>query len=106
MQPHRGECLDLGIRRYAFLIAITLELTSYDLRGNERSHRAEDAQLLVAHRIGTASNRRIHCEQRYHLQHVVLHDVAYRPDFFIETSAALDAKVLGHGDLHARDVVP
>jgi hypothetical protein len=36
---------------------------------------------------------------------VVLHDVADGADLVVEAAAALDAEGLGHGDLHALDVV-
>src|SRR6185295_17805827 len=36
---------------------------------------------------------------------MVLHDVAQRPDRVIETTPVPYAEVLGHGDLHALDVV-
>src|SRR6185312_17320586 len=39
------------------------------------------------------------------LQQMVLHDVAQRPNRVIETTPGPYAEVLGHGDLHALDVV-
>ena len=40
-----------------------------------------------------------------HLEQVVLHHVADRAGLVVERAAALHAEVLGHGDLHALDVV-
>ena len=39
------------------------------------------------------------------LHEVVVHDVAQRADRVVEVAAVRDAEVLGHGDLHATDVV-
>ncbi len=48
----------------------------------------------------------LHGEQRDNLQEVVLNDVSDRSDFFVETSAAMNAESLGHGDLDALYVLP
>src|SRR5579872_4614222 len=37
---------------------------------------------------------------------MVLHHIADGSGLVVETAAALDTKILGHGDLHARDVRP
>jgi hypothetical protein len=47
----------------------------------------------------------LHREDGQHLEQVVLDDVAHRAEFLVEATAALDAELLGHGDLHALDVV-
>ena len=44
--------------------------------------------------------------RRQQLEHVVLEDVAARAGLLVEGAAALDAEVLGHGDLHVVDVAP
>ena len=44
--------------------------------------------------------------RREQLQQVVLEDVAARAGLLVERAAALDAEVLGHGDLHVVDVAP
>ena len=49
--------------------------------------------------------RRLHRDRREHLHEVVDDDVAQRPDGVVEVAAVGDAEVLGHGDLHAVDVV-
>ena len=49
--------------------------------------------------------RRLHRQQRRHLQQVILHDVAQCADRLVELAAAFDAEPLGHRDLHVRDVV-
>ncbi len=48
----------------------------------------------------------LHCEQRDNLQEMVLNDVSDRADLFVETSAAINAERLGHGDLDALNVLP
>ena len=49
--------------------------------------------------------RRLHRDGREHLHEVIDHDVSERPDRIVEVAAVGDAEVLGHGDLHAVDVV-
>jgi len=51
------------------------------------------------------AHRRVHGEQRDHLQEMILHDVADRTDLLVEAAAAFDAEMLGHGDLHVLDVL-
>jgi hypothetical protein len=47
--------------------------------------------------------RRLHEEQREHLQDVVLDDVAHRPGRLVEPAAVADAERFGDGDLHVVD---
>ena len=49
--------------------------------------------------------RRLHRDGGEHLHEVIDDDVAQRPDRIVEVAAVGDAEVLGHGDLHAVDVV-
>ena len=51
--------------------------------------------------VGRPARRRLHRDQREHLEQVVLDDVAQRADRVVEAAAVLDAEVLGHRDLHA-----
>ena len=51
------------------------------------------------------SQRRIHGQTGRHLQQVVLDDVPYGARLVVEAPPPLDANALGHGDLHAVDVV-
>ena len=55
---------------------------------------------------GSPPDGRLHRRRRDHLHEVVDHDVAQRPDRVVEAAAVLDAEVLGHRDLDARDVQP
>ena len=48
---------------------------------------------------------RLHRHRRDDLHEVVDDDVAQRADRVVEVAAVVDAEVLGHRDLHARDVV-
>ncbi len=105
MQAQRGEGFDLRIRRHAGFIAVAAKLAAHDLLRIERPHGAEQAQLLGAHCIRIAADRRVHRQQRHHLQQMVLHDVADRADLLVKAAAALHAEILGHGDLHAVDEI-
>ena len=71
----------------------------------ERAHRAQKLGLFVALRIAARTVRRLHRQQRRHLQQVILHDVAQCADRLVKFSAAFDAELLGHRDLHVRHVV-
>jgi hypothetical protein len=52
------------------------------------------------------ARRRLHRDEREHLQEMVLHDVADRPDRVVEPASRLGPEVLGHGDLDRLDVLP
>ena len=65
----------------------------------------EGPLLPVAQGIRIAAGGRLHSEQRYHRQHMILHNIADRAYLFIKNSAALHPEGFGHGDLHAPDVV-
>ena len=105
MQTQRGEGFDLRIRRHACFIAVAAKLPAYHLLGIQRSHGAEQAQLLGTHRIRIAADRRVHCQQCDHLQQMVLHHVADRANLLVEAAASLDAKILRHCDLDAVDEI-
>ena len=61
--------------------------------------------LLVDQVVGGAADRRLHGQQQQHVEQMVLDDVADGADLVVELAAALDAEILGHGDLHALDVI-
>ncbi len=105
LQAQRREGLDPGIAGHARLVAVPAELAAHHVSGIERPHRAQQPQLLGAHGLLAASDRRLHRQQHHHLKEVVLHHVADRADLLVEGAAALHAEALGHGDLHAVDVV-
>ena len=68
-------------------------------------HRAEQRDLRILDRRGVAAGRRLHRRGGHHLHQVVDDDVAQRADGIVEVAAVLDAEVLGHRDLDARDVL-
>jgi hypothetical protein len=49
---------------------------------------------------------RLHRKQRDDLEQVVLNHVPQAASGLVEGTATLDTELLGHGDLHAGDVVP
>ena len=67
---------------------------------------AEHGGLRVLERLRVAAGGCLHRGRGEHLHQVVDDDVAQRADRVVEVPAVLDAEVFGHGDLHARDVVP
>src|ERR1019366_3382409 len=87
------------------LVPMATELTANNVGGAKRRNRPEDLDLLVAHRVGIHGGGRLHGQKRDHLQHVVLNYVADGPRFLVKLATALHAKGLGHGDLHAVDVI-
>ena len=105
MKPHRGEGLDLRVRRNTLFIAIAAELSPNHVCRSQRLDGFEQADLFIAHGFRIAADRSVHGEQHQHLQQVVLYDVANCSDLFIKPPSAFDAKILRQGDLHARDVV-
>ncbi len=106
MQPQGRKGLHLGVLGDAFLVPIAAELAAHDLLGIERPHGAKQPQLLgLACLRVVVARRRIHGEQRDHLQQMILDHVAHRADLFVESAAALDTEALRHGDLHVRDVL-
>jgi hypothetical protein len=48
---------------------------------------------------------RLHGQQQQHVEQMVLHHVADAADLIIELASPLHAEILGHGDLHALDIV-
>ncbi len=105
VELHRGVRLDVGLRVDAGLVAVALELAADQVGAAQRVDGEEHLLLRVAQRLDVRADRRLHGEERDGLHQVVLHDVAQRPDLLVEGAAALDAEVLGHGDLHPADVV-
>src|SRR4029079_11579986 len=99
VQLHRGKGLHTGIGRDTRLIAVPLELAADETVSAQRTHRAEDLHLLVAHRFTVAADRRFHREEADDLQQVVLNDVANCAGFLVEPPAAGHAEPLGHRDL-------
>src|SRR5581483_6542528 len=105
MQLHGSEGFDLRIRRDAFLFAIAGVLPANQTAAAKWAQAAEYFDLLVADRLGTFSDRRLHRDVRNDLQQMILHDIANRPHLFVETAATLYAEGFRHGDLYTLDVV-
>ena len=105
LESQRGEGLDFRVGSNALLVAVAAELAADDLAGVEGGDRLQDLHLLVADRLAVGPGGGLHGQVGQDLEQVVLHDVADRAGFFVERAAALDAEVLGHGDLDALDVV-
>ena len=57
------------------------------------------------HRLGIGGAGRFHGEHRQYLQYMILHDVLNGAYVVVELATRADAKVFGHGDLHAADVL-
>ena len=105
MKLHRGEGLDVRVRRNTLFIAIAAELSPNHVCRRQCLDGFEESDLFIAHGFRITADRSVHGKQHQHLQHVVLYDVANCSDLFIKPPAAFDAKTLGQGDLHACDVV-
>ena len=87
------------------IFEVAVVLAAHVVRRIGRRHRAEQRELRVLQRFRVVAGRRLHRGERDHLHEVVDDDVAQRADGVVEVPAVLDAEVLGHRDLHARDVV-
>src|SRR4029434_9352355 len=61
--------------------------------------------LFVAQGFAVDSGRLLHRQIRENLEEMILNDVANGARLIVESSAALDAKIFGHRDLHALDVI-
>ncbi len=105
MQPHRRVGLDIGVRSDTRLLAVARVLTADQASAGHGAYRLEHAVLLVAQRVHTAADGRVHREMRNDLQQMVLDDVANRAHLFVELAAAFHAQRFGHRNGHASDVV-
>src|SRR5690349_6669027 len=105
MQPKRGECLDARVPGNTLFFAVATVLAAYQILGRQRPNGFQHLDLLVAERFATGVDRRLHRQERYDLEQVILHDVANRTDFLVELPATYDAEFLSHRDLHAGDEV-
>src|SRR5262249_38046589 len=105
MQAQSGKCLDLRIWNDSIIVTVTAELPPDDFGRSQRPNCFEQPDLFVSHRFRVPTHGGVHRQQHQDLEHMVLYHIANRTDFFIETPAPLHAEVLGHCDLHARNVV-
>jgi len=72
---------------------------------HQRTHRMQNFDLLVTHRVGGERARRLHRSQSQQLQQVVLKHVSQDTGFFVVLAATLDAYRFRGGNLHVRDVM-
>ena len=84
---------------------ITDELTANEITGFDGRDGFEDLYLLVADGFAIPAGGTLDGEIAHDLKDVVFDNVADAAVLIVEGPAALDAEVLGHGDLHAFDVV-
>ena len=87
----------------ALLVAVALVLAEHGVAGLDRPDRAQDLQPLGAQLVAGHARRGVHQREREQLQQVVLADVAQRARRVVEVAAAVDAAVLGDGDLDRLD---
>src|SRR5262249_59687077 len=104
-ETYGGERLDGGVRRHPRRLAIAPILAPHHASAGQRLDGAEDAHLLVAESIHTATGGRLHRQERGDLEQMILYDVAYGARLVVEGTTVAHAEVLGHGDLHALHVV-
>ena len=90
----------------AFGVLAAHDIGPHTRLGPIRIDGAQHAHLLVAQRVGLERDGRLHGDERQQLQQVVLEDVATRTGLLVELAAALDAEVLGDGDLDMVHVAP
>ena len=105
VQAQRGVGLGLRVRRHAVDRAVALVLAAHVVGGVGGAGGAQDGGDRVLERARVGARRRLHRDGGDDLHQVVDDDVAQRPDRVVEVAAGVDAEVLGHRDLHARDVV-
>ena len=68
-----------------------------------RLYRLQHLHLLVADRLRVEGERWVHRDQREHLEHVVLDDVADRADLLVQLATLLDTEQLRNRDLDTRN---
>src|SRR5437867_3994425 len=68
MKPHRGEGLNLRVRRNTLFIAIAAELAPNHVCRSQRLDGFEQANLFIAHGFGITADRSVHGEQYQYLQ--------------------------------------
>ena len=105
LEPERGIGLGRRARRDAVDAEIAVVLPAHVVMRVGVGHRAEDGEFRVLQRVGVRARRRLHRRHRDDLHQVVDDDVLERADAVVEMAAVLDAEVLGHRDLDARDVM-
>ena len=116
VQPDGHEGLRARVVGDALLLSVAGDMFSVDrtagvlpehhvLRG-QRTNRAQDLRLLVAHEARLQRGRQLHGGDAEQLDEVVLQDVSERAHPVVEGAASLYAEVLRDRDLDALDPVP
>src|SRR6478736_8137436 len=105
-QAHRNIALDRRMWIDTRHVAIALVLTSYYIVRSERAQGGHHPVLRIQPGVHTGAVRRVSHDAGQHLQHVVLHDIAYRPGPVVEPTSVGNVEGLGHRDLDALDVGP
>src|SRR5579875_3601119 len=99
LQPEGRERLGGGPARHTGDIQVALVLAADVACRVGGWHRAEHLGLLVPQVVRARPGRRVHRDEREHLQQVILHHVTQRPDGVVEPAAVFHAEILGHRDL-------
>ena len=106
VQGERDVGLGRGPRRDARGREVAVVAAAHHLGRVDRAHRPQQPVLGVALVVGGGRQGRVHQQVGEHLQQVVLHDVADRPDGVVERTPVGDVEVLGHRDLEVVDPLP
>src|SRR5262249_44954888 len=61
--------------------------------------------LFVANRLTVVPDWRFHAEVAEHLEHMILDHVPHGSRPVVKCASPLNSEFLGHGDLHALDVI-
>ena len=86
-------------------MAVAVELAADDVALGKWADRFEYCRLGIAQRGGVVPERGLHRQQRDRLEQVVLQHVADRADLLVEAPPASHPEVLGHRQMHRRDVL-
>ena len=104
LEAESNERLGVRVGPHAVDVPIA-DVLAADHRGRIRCrHRSEHIGPAAWDRVGV-SGRRLHGDEREHLQEMVLYDVPERANRVVERTAILDTEVLGHRDLDGLDVL-
>src|ERR1051325_8965872 len=104
LQLERSESFDFGIGRHAGLLAVAAELAAHQIPGYERGGGFEHLHFFVPDRFAVRADRRLHSQICEYLEKMVLNYIADGADLLIKRAAALDTKILCHGDLDALEM--
>jgi hypothetical protein len=106
VQGQRHVGLGGGTRRDARRVGVAVVAAADHLGRVDGPYRPQHAVLRVALVVRPVRQRCVHQHVGQHLQEVVLHHVADRPDGVVERAAVGDVEVLGHRDLEVVDPLP